>query len=295
MRKIVFIAFCLIFFSCNNKQNAENKIITLPKKNYEHTNLIKQNNDTAFTIDYDKNFTVKTKIYYPKNKAKIKASIIMLHGWNLPANQWCDSTDFCEIALERAYVLIIPDFDKTNYCLNSYPETRDDLKKYPTITWIINTYIKYIQDNFNLLKNNQNNFAAGISTGGRGASLLAYYCSNIFNAVASLSGDFDIIAMKNSKFFSYYLGKYELFKDRWEKETFADSCSKYKVPTYIAHGQNDKVAYVQQSISFIDSLKKYQPNLYVKYNIVKNAEHDYKFWKSETTNILNFFDENCNK
>ena len=248
MKKIILLIILtlVIFSACNNhkeKKTIENEIIT--KK--QETVKIPHKNDTILSYKYDCCFIVSTKIIYPPKDADIKGAILLLHGWNLPADEWCEKTSFCEKALNQNYVLIIPDYSKSNYTLEIYPQTIANYKKYPTITWIMETQIFMIQETMNLLLPGQNTFVAGISTGGRGATLLAYYMPNIFKAVASLSGDFDITTMTDEYIYYSFLGYYNDFPERWKKECFAYDCENFKVPIYIAHGDADRVSPVEKA------------------------------------------------
>lgn len=253
--------------------------------------VIDRSNDTIISHKYDCCFIVTTIVKYPEKDTKIKGTILMLHGWNLDANEWCEKTTFCENALKQGYVLIIPDYKKSNYALEIYPQTRADYQKYPTLTWILETQIPNIQETLSLLKPGQNNLVAGISTGARGATLLAYYRCELFNGAASLSGDFDITAMQDEFLYYAFFGQYKDFPDRWEKECFAYDCRNYVVPLYIGHGVADKVSPVNQSKAMYDSIKKYQPNLKLTANFPEVAGHNYDYWESETDNILNFFND----
>lgn len=250
---------------------------------------INHGNDTILAQKYDCCFIVSTIIRYPEKDIKIKGTILMLHGWNLPAIEWCEKTTFCEKALKQGYVLIIPDYNKSNYALEIYPQTRADYQKYPTLTWILETQIPIIQETLGLLKPGQNNLVAGISTGARGATLLAYYRCELFNGAASLSGDFDITAMQDEFLYYAFFGQYQDFPDRWKKECFAYDCQNYLVPLYIGHGVADKVSPVNQSKAMYDSIKKYQPKLKLIGNFPQVAGHNYDYWESETDNVLEFF------
>lgn len=297
MIKKIFLILAIssvIFASCtnsnssnsNNKENNQKTVVS------DSSSYIPVGKDTVIIFDYDPDFKVKTVITYPKPEVKICGVILMLHGWNLPAAEWCQKTSFCTKALEQGYVLIIPDYNKSNYSLEVYPETRSEYRKYPTLTWMMDIQIPEIQKTIGLLKPGQNNLVAGISTGARGATLLAYYKPDIFKAAASLSGDFDIMKMQDEFLYKAFFGNYSEFADRWGKECFANHCNNYKVPTYIGHGEADKVSPVQQSKMMYDSIAKNNPNLLIRGNFPPGAEHNYNYWESETDAILDFF-ESC--
>ncbi|MDD2636262.1 MAG: alpha/beta hydrolase-fold protein [Bacteroidales bacterium] len=289
LNSFISILILVAAASCNN--NAKKEFSDDNNVSLKDTIVpIQRMNDTIVYYKYDCCFVVSTEIKYPPPETEIIGSILLLHGWNLPSDEWCKKTSFCEKALNKGYILVIPDYKKSNYCLEMYPQTIADYQKYPTITWMMETQIPNFQETFGLLLSGQNNNVAGISTGGRGATLMAYYMPEIFKNAASLSGDFDITKMQNEYLYYSFLGHYTDFPERWEKECFAYDCENYKVPTYIGHGQIDNVSPVTQSRMMFDSIKFYHPNLKVVGHFPEYAAHNYDYWESETDAVLKFFE-----
>lgn len=286
---IIISIFLTIFFSCKNKTTIEENKKDIVES-VDTISKISRMNDTTIFHKYDCCFVVTTMIKYPDPETEIIGTILLLHGWNLPADEWCKKTTFCDKALSKGYVLVIPHYNKSNYCLEMYPQTSADYQKYPTITWMLDTQIPSIQEAFGLLLPGQNNNVAGISTGGRGATLMAYYKPDIFRNAASLSGDFDITKMQDEYLYYSFIGHYTDFPDRWKKECFAYDCKNYTVPTYIGHGKVDHVSPVIQSIMMYDSIKAHHPALKLKGNFPEFADHNYDYWESETNAVLDFFE-----
>lgn len=243
--------------------------------------------DTLIELSNSRGFTSKVAVKLPDDS--VKACILLLHGWNLPANQWCDSTDFCEKALAQGFALVIPDLELCNYPMKIYPECLPKYQKYPDLPWIMDTLIPEITTKTGLLDPLYFNFVAGISTGARGATLLAYYMPELFSACASLSGDFDITAMPDEFLYQSWFGDYELFPERWKSECFAYDVANFQVPVYIAHGKADAVSPWQQSQAMADSLKTHPPGLYIRTHFPNSAAHNYDFWGKQTDGILEFF------
>jgi pimeloyl-ACP methyl ester carboxylesterase len=294
MCKALLIIFFLSVFVISCKNSKPDKILFEADKNSvdvpdEEFIIPKITDDTSLFFNFNDEYECRVEFILPKDS--IKGSILMLHGWNLPALQWCDSTEFCKKAIDRKFALIIPELEKCNYPLEIYPETLDQYKKYPSLTWIMDSLLVGISEHTGLLLAQHKNFVAGISTGGRGATLLSFYLPEIFAACASISGDFDITAMQSEFLYNAWFGPYEKFKERWENECFAYRCSHYVVPTYIGHGRNDYVSPVIQSLAMYDSLKYYHSDLLIKGNFPDEAKHNYDYWKSETENILDFFNQ----
>lgn len=288
LKVYILLILFIILFSCVNS-NSNNKIQN--QNLLVETTKISHANDTVISIKYDCCFIVSTSIKYPPENISIKGNILLLHGWNLPAQEWCEKTSFCEKALQNGYVLIIPDYGKSNYILEIYPQTNPNYIKYPTLTWILEEHIPIFQNELGILLPGQNNFVAGISTGARGASLLAYYKPEIFKAIASLSGDFNICTMPEEYLYYSFLGHYSDFPERWKKECFAYDCKNFKPAIYIAHGEADKTSPAEQSKMMYDSLKNQVPKLNIKANFKLVAGHNYEYWESETDNVLKFFEE----
>ena len=113
-----------------------------------------------------------------------------------PALEWCEKTDLCTLAKKMGFNLIFVEMQKSVYLKDYYPQTRSDFKKYPTRTWLYETVFIDLY-NSKLIPNKIKNYAIGLSTGGRGAAIMALEHPNIFSAVASLSGDFDPLLQKN--------------------------------------------------------------------------------------------------
>ena len=289
---IWLIGFGLFFLSCqspqtnNEKQKEGNTADEISVTDAYPLSIL---HDTVFELRNARNFTTTVAIKLPTTDAE--ACILLLHGWNLPANQWCDSTDFCAKALAQGYALVIPDLELCNYPMEIYPECLERYRKYPDLPWIMDTLIPEISEKTGLLQPGFRNFVAGISTGGRGATLLAYYQPELFTACATLSGDFDITVMPNEFLYEAWFGAYDEFSGRWKSECFAYDAANYRVPIYIAHGKADAVSPQQQSSAMYDSLKKHHPELLVRVNFPDSAAHNYGFWAGETDAMLEFFGE----
>jgi pimeloyl-ACP methyl ester carboxylesterase len=298
--KISLLLFLSIFFFVSCIHNSERK--TISNNMGDHINDVGKNplsiepfirRDTSLNYMFRGEFNCKVEIVLPAGN--IKGNILLLHGWNLPPTAWCEQTDFCQMAIEAGYALIIPELDKCNYPLEIYPETLRQYKMYPTLPWIIDTLLVGIATETGLLVSGQINFVAGISTGGRGATLLAFYKPELFSACASLSGDFNITAMQNEYLYIAWFGPYKDFPKRWERECFAYRCEDYDVPTYIGHGKQDDISPYTQSKAMYDSIKINHPDLFLIGHFPDSVAHNYKYWASESRAILDFFNECNNK
>ncbi len=242
--------------------------------------------DTLLSLDYDGTL-IDVQLLYPEGKPK--ATLLILQGWNFPISSWCDSSSLCEKALAEGYALVCPDMGKSIYTRRIYPETRADWLKYPTRKWMTHELIPFLQKERNLFLGVNDNFVVGLSTGGRGALLVAMDLPEVFDGTACLSGDFDQSKYPNDNLFKGFLGKMDEYPERWTGDenpmSFIDT---YNIPTYIGHGINDKIVPTAHASELYEAIKK-QGNCKVKLNMEQNAGHNYAYWDSEVDKLLEFF------
>lgn len=244
-------------------------------------------NDTSFTIAFRGN-PIRFSIHYPASQ--IKGTILLLHGWNLPSDEWCDKTTFCKKSLDSGFVLIVPDFGKTTYHFQIYPETILKYRKFPTREWMYDTAFVHLQNQFSLLLPTQNNFVCGLSTGGRGSALFALEKPELFSACAALSADFDQTKIIDEPINNGYYGSFKKFPDRWKgKDNIYNRANEFKVPAFLAHGVNDKICPFSQTENFYLLLKKINPNLQNEFFFEKTGGHNYQFWEKSTDKMISFF------
>lgn len=240
-------------------------------------------NDTTLIIN---NHKVLLKIS-GQNK---KGTFLVLHGWSLPAEDWCNKTSLCDKVLKKGYCVVLPDMGKSVYQEKNYPETRADWRAYPTRKWLSDTLIPILRKKYSLLLINENNYLVGLSTGARGVALVLLDFPELFKGAAALSGDYAQEKMPADNLMTGFYGPFHKFKKRWlEQDNPISRIKEYQTSIYLGHGKLDQVVPPEQTIMFYDSLKKYHSSLKMKLD-TPNARHDYLFWDSEVNNILIFFD-----
>ena len=219
-----------------------------------------------------------------------KGTFLLLHGWNLPADDWCTKTTLCKKLIENGYNVVMPDMGKSVYQKNNFPETRTEWLIYPTRKWLSDTLIPLLQKKYSLLLNNENNYIVGLSTGARGVALVLLDFPKLFKGAAALSGDYNQLKIPTDNLMTAFYGPINNFRKRWENiDNPIKRIKEYDTPIYLGHGTIDKVVPPEQTKMFYDSLKKYHPNLKIKLNMPE-AQHDYNYWGSEVDNILKFFE-----
>ncbi len=295
IRPILFLTFLIFGLvtvqACTSKietprVNQSSTKITIAKD--EITPIPSLDHDTTVFINFQDNL-IEIILKFPQ-KTEYKGTIVALPGWNFPNSGWCDSTQLCEKALAQGYAIILPEMGKSIYCDSVFPETRKDWLKYPTRSWMKTTMIPNIQEEFKLLLPEQNNFVMGLSTGARGAVLLALDLPSIFKACGALSGDFDQTRYTKDKLYNGFYGSFSKFTDRWlENDNAVTSIHQLTVPVYLGHGEKDRIVPIAYSQQLFDELQK-TGNSNSEFKINSNAGHTYSFWNSEVDAVLEFFE-----
>jgi len=247
----------------------------------ENKRLI-MSNDTVLKID-------QVAVWVLSPEGKINADILILPGWNFEKEKICNESDFCTKALADGYRLILPEMMRSVYAEKYYPETKSDYRKNLTLTWVTDSMIPKLQDQYGIFKG-ANNYIHGISTGARGAALVHLHTGALFNKVVLLSGDYNNEWLHDDNLMKNTMGPFTDFQDRWNNENNPVSqCSKWTADVYIGHGTKDKVVETRHSKDFGERLKQVK-NIRVVENY-PDAGHDFKFWGAETAAILKFFSE----
>jgi pimeloyl-ACP methyl ester carboxylesterase len=249
-------------------------------------------NDTLYKVPFN-GFEFDVEIKTPKGR--VNGAMLVLQGWDFPITDWCDSTSLCEEALNRGYILVFPEMGKSIYSENHYEETRLDCKQYPTRKWLRDSVIGELQSEYGLFKEKGNNYVLGLSTGGRGALLLALDLPAVFSGCASLSGDCDQFMFPNDNLYIGYFGVMKQFEKRWkgpENPKQLLLSMNLNVPLYIGHGMKDSVVPYKHFELIKEIIEFVQPEVKVQFHTDSTAQHNFTFWNSEVTNILNFFEKN---
>lgn len=232
----------------------------------------------------------KCDIALPPDSVPIKGNLILLQGWNFPKEDWCLKSSVCKKALRQGYRLIMPEMGKSTYQSQNYPETRRDWLIYPTRKWLVDTLIPRLQNEYQILTENENNFMLGLSTGARGVLLITIDKPHLFKAVAALSGDYDQTLIPNDGVMNGFYGSFQKFPDRWKThDNVIYLIKNFYTPIYIGHGKLDPVIPYNQSEILYHHLKKIAPDLTIIFHLDNKAKHDYNYWDSEVIPILNFF------
>jgi|GEM_PF-558551 len=224
-------------------------------------------------------------------QAPFKGSLFILPGYNFPKENACQKApQLCQEFLEAGYLLIMPEMGRSLYSSQYFPQTQANYKQYPDQNWFIDSLIPHLQLEYALALEEQRNFIVGISTGGRGAALLALARPKLWTAIASLSGDFDQSQMPNDKLMRNFYGPYAQFSQRWKTvDNVIARIDDWQTPIFIGHGGADRIVPPSQSQQLFDSLQSRLAPNQILYSAPPTAKHNYAYWGAEAKNILPFF------
>ena len=224
-----------------------------------------------------------------KLKANAKANILALPGWNLLATDWCAKTSLCDKAANENYNVIMVEMQRSVYLRQYYPQTRKEYSIHPTRTWLHDSVLINLFKN-KIIDQSKPMYVIGLSTGGRGAAIMALDYPEIIKGAASLSGDFDPMLQKDDNLMINSIGSFNKYELLWKGDNnMSLRAAEFKVPLYIGHGCADKVCPPIQSESFVYTLYRKNPGLKVVSNFPAKMKHDYTYWNSEVDAVLEFF------
>lgn len=231
---------------------------------------------------------IMVTIYTPPGKI-IRGNILVLPGWNHERHRWLNETSLKAQADTYKFRLICPEMNTSLYASEYFPETTLKWSDTPGLKWIQQNLIPALKTR-KIFLSSQSNFVLGLSTGGRGAALVTLDNPGMFNAAAALSGDFDQTQMPNDRLMTAVYGSFQKFPERWEKDNPVKMAKNWKTPLYLAHGTKDAVVPPSQTKLFYTVLRDQHLELDVQLKMPE-AGHDYKFWDSQISSVLKFFDK----
>jgi S-formylglutathione hydrolase FrmB len=238
-------------------------------------------------------------IYFPKKYAAgPKArTLIVLHGYRQQPGDWESGTPITDYADMYNFVLVCPAMTTTLYESKYFSETVNRWAPVPGGEYIVNILLPFVRANFGLAADRTCTGIFGVSTGGRGALLLAAQHANVFGAAAGLSGDYDSVTFKRDRILVSVYGSYDLNPERWEGEVNILKLAKNlkKTPVFLGHGTNDPIVPPPQTRMLADRLRELQKEkggyeLVVDEVKSRGAGHDWRYWGSLVPDVLAFFD-----
>lgn len=217
-------------------------------------------------------------------------TLLLLQGWNFPNTDWCEKTTLCEKALQQGYALVCPEMGKSIYSEKIYAQTRKDWLIYPTRAWLVVTLLPALQK-MGLFSEDEFSGIVGLSTGARGAFLVALDRPELFDAIACLSGDYDQSKFPEDNLYTGFFGAAASYPERWNgSENPMSRIDQLQAALYIGHGTKDKVVDAKHSYFLYEALKSRKFDQ-MEYHQAEGFGHDYAYWNSEIDAILEFFEK----
>ena len=232
---------------------------------------------------------VKVDIYQPVKECQ--KNILMLPGWSYSRTGWHQKTDLLKFAESNGYCLAFPEMGKAIYASRYFEETKRKVFKIPPQAWFQKNFFPEFERKYAMFRNHQSNFIVGLSTGARGAVLVALSYQHKFDAIAALSGDYNQVKMPADKLMTKVYGPFSIFKERWMSyDNPYYRAYQWRLPLYLGHGKPDKVISVSQSVDYYKKLKELHPETDIRLHLADQG-HNYEYWNSELGAIFDFFEE----
>lgn len=265
--------------------------------------------------------TAKIQIYFPPGYARGRAqrTLIALHNTGGDQRDWERNSRLIGHASALGFVVVCPGLGSTIYETSYYPETTRKWDGIPGGRWVGEVLIGFIRQRFNLATERKRTGIVGISSGARGAVLIAERYPEIFGAVAGLSGYYDALSMTKSTLLSSVYGEHRAFEERWKTEDNIIELAKNlkDTPVYLAHGMDDNYHNYEQSrflavrllmlrTSHLESIRGSVKDPAALESIAKTAfpfeltlmrreYHNWPFWNYVTPRMMEFFNKNLPK
>jgi pimeloyl-ACP methyl ester carboxylesterase len=284
--------------------------------------------DTVYFVPCNgKSIRVEIRVARLADASTRRKMLLLLPGWNYADTQWYTRTRVCDEARNRGYDVMLVEMGKSVYMDSLYPQMRADYRMHPTRTWLWDSVLKPLQKRhyftdrgipedpvktvgghvyYRSLKLPVPTYVMGLSTGARGALLLALEHPEAFRGCAGLSGDYNPLLMKNDNLMINCLGKFDEVPWRWRGTNNIEMrVDALQVPLFLAHGTTDKVVPWQQTESLFKAMEssvnfqkrastfnKNHANVgLVRTLFVKGAGHNYSFWNEAGLKALDYFDD----
>lgn len=211
--------------------------------------------------------------------------VLCLHGWDDRPESFRDQTDIASLADRHGWALAIPEMGKSVYEYAFYPETQTRWNEVPGARWVGEVVLGQVRAKLPVFKDRAHTAVLGLSTGGRGAIVVASRYPE-FAAAVSLSGTYDMEILAPStgeyRIHAAVFGERKSHLQRWYEED-ANSASNLealkKVALFIGHGARDPVVPLSQARDFEQALID---SGHPSYQVVIDAAagHSFAYWNS---------------
>lgn len=203
---------------------------------------------TAYFKISDTSDRIYFTYYLPHNHAKNLKMIIALHGLRGSMYEFT-SSQLASFADENIFLIVCPEVNTATF----YSAEGER---------IVLEVLNFVKNKFNV--DDKKMYLLGYSMGGRGAGLIGFNNSDMIAGIICINGT--------------------LTQDRF---SLFESIRK-KIPIFLAHGREDKIIELKESLVFSDYLKKH--SFTYKLLIVDGAGHNLKVLDHSLDEISRFFE-----
>jgi putative tributyrin esterase len=151
---------------------------------------------------------------YAEDKNDSWPVVYLLHGWSGNYSNWIHKADLATLSDKYDFIIICPEGGYAGWYLDS-PLKKDSQYE----TYIAREVVKYIDENYQTIKDSTGRFICGLSMGGQGAIRLISKYPTVFDGAGSMSGVMDLSEASNKFGITQLLGEYESNKDLWQNES----------------------------------------------------------------------------
>ena len=300
--KIFVLLFLFVFFiSCasNSETHTSKKTIRFTYQGDITPGTWLRNLNIAYTYEGNE-YNETIQIYFHRNYKLGENSrvVFALHGWNANHLEWSSNSNISVLADRYNMVIVCPNMKRSLYETVYFSETTGKWSGMPGGKYFGEVLIPYLQKTFALVQNRNKTGIMGLSTGGRGAILMAATYPQYFAAAAGFSGDYSPEEMTSDRLLRSVYGEYRTFSERWKNYDnplyMAENLKDTHV--FLSHGGKDKVVDPSQTQIMLIRLNMLYKSGAIKHKPVvqdfQQHTHDWIYWRSILPYAMAFFNEN---
>ena len=211
--------------------------------------------------------------------------IYLLHGWSGSYKDWPAHIDLRPLADRYGFILVCPEGGYDSWYLDS---PVDSSNRYET--YIIDEVIPYIDGHYRTIRSKEGRAITGLSMGGHGSLYLALRHPQLFYAASSMSGGVDLTFWPQKWGKAKWLGPFNKFSDRWEKNSVVNMIPAFKkahLAVMIDCGVDDFFINSNRQLHR-ELIKAKVPHDYVE----RPGKHSWHYWTNALEYHLLFFRKN---
>ena len=262
--------FCLAFIFCLNSLYAsEVSVVEVPSRSMKKS----------------VNVSVVLPDSYDSGEKKYPV-VYLLHGYKNNHTNW--PRHVSKLVDEYQVIAVCPDGNKDSWYFDSpmRPEYRYE-------TFISQELIKFIDQSYRTFKQREKRVIAGASMGGHGAMYLALRNTDVYGAVASMSGGLDIRPFYRGYGIKTHLGNFNSDPALFEEHTAINQIKKIKdgeIEVFLDCGLGD--FFLDVNRAFVKELKAQSISHFYE---EREGSHGWRFWKDSIKLHMKLFDNYFHK